>query len=215
MNSGESPLYYTPIDGQNLENMQKLLVPSLNQVPEVLKSVETGNLDHLMDQTLERTEATGTSEANKGSVISFPVFKGKNKRGPNKEGLESTAKKGGQRSRNESSLSVLTVKFLDLLRNSQNGMIDLNDAVSTLRVQKRRIYDITNVLEGIGYIQKFAKNTIKMINQEESDGMDKKLETQQKTLESLVGEEKTLDSEILDFQGALNELGSLFAFLMK
>jgi sugar-specific transcriptional regulator TrmB len=32
-----------------------------------------------------------------------------------------------------------------------------------LGVQKRRIYDITNVLEGIGYIQKIHKNKMKWV----------------------------------------------------
>lgn len=32
--------------------------------------------------------------------------------------------------------------------------------VSTVQVQKRRIYDITNVLEGIGLIDKKSKNNI-------------------------------------------------------
>lgn len=39
--------------------------------------------------------------------------------------------------------------------------MDLNDAVGKLAVQKRRIYDITNVLEGIGLIQKYKKNKIR------------------------------------------------------
>ena len=37
-------------------------------------------------------------------------------------------------------------------------MLDLNSAVKDLDVQKRRIYDITNVLEGIGLIRKVGKN---------------------------------------------------------
>jgi hypothetical protein len=37
----------------------------------------------------------------------------------------------------------------------------LNDAVLELKVQKRRIYDITNVLEGIGLICKERKNNIR------------------------------------------------------
>ena len=37
----------------------------------------------------------------------------------------------------------------------------MNEAVSKLNVQKRRIYDITNVLEGIGLIVKHRKNKIK------------------------------------------------------
>jgi hypothetical protein len=35
--------------------------------------------------------------------------------------------------------------------------------VERLKVQKRRIYDITNVLEGIGLIRKGGKNRIKWI----------------------------------------------------
>jgi transcription factor E2F3 len=39
--------------------------------------------------------------------------------------------------------------------------VDLNDASKRLEVQKRRIYDITNVLEGIGLIEKTIKNKIR------------------------------------------------------
>jgi transcription factor E2F3 len=44
------------------------------------------------------------------------------------------------------------------------GNLDLNDAVTTLEVKKRRIYDITNVLEGIGLIEKVSKNSVSWIN---------------------------------------------------
>ena len=37
----------------------------------------------------------------------------------------------------------------------------MNDAAAVLEVQKRRIYDITNVLEGIGLIEKTIKNKIR------------------------------------------------------
>jgi len=47
---------------------------------------------------------------------------------------------------------VLTKKFVELVQASPDHVLDLNMAVSTLKVQKRRIYDITNVLEGIGYV---------------------------------------------------------------
>ena len=39
--------------------------------------------------------------------------------------------------------------------------VDLNVAAEKLSVQKRRIYDITNVLEGIGLIEKTIKNKIR------------------------------------------------------
>ncbi|KAL6005400.1 E2F transcription factor 3 [Asimina triloba] len=45
--------------------------------------------------------------------------------------------------------------------NAEDGILDLNKAADTLEVQKRRIYDITNVLEGIGLIEKKLKNRIR------------------------------------------------------
>lgn len=36
----------------------------------------------------------------------------------------------------------------------------MNDASNVLQVQKRRIYDITNVLEGVGLLHKTSKNNI-------------------------------------------------------
>ena len=125
-----------------------------------------------------------------------------------KSSKKSTRPKTTTRSRNESSLSVLTVKFLEMLREAKNGKIDLNEAVNILKVQKRRIYDITNVLEGIGYIQKFAKNTIKLINQQESHGLNRKMEIQQQTLEILQNDEVKLDAEIVELQQNLTRLGN-------
>jgi transcription factor E2F2 len=64
------------------------------------------------------------------------------------------------RSRFDSSLGLLTKRFLGLLQSAENGILDLNLASVTLAVQKRRIYDITNVLEGIGLLKKISKNNI-------------------------------------------------------
>lgn len=66
------------------------------------------------------------------------------------------------RARTENSLGELTRKFIMLIRDSIEHMqVDLNEAAIQLNVQKRRIYDITNVLEGIGLIEKTIKNKIK------------------------------------------------------
>jgi len=58
----------------------------------------------------------------------------------------------------ESTLSALTERFIQLLddysTNHGEGELDLNIAVQELGVQKRRLYDITNVLEGVGLIKK-------------------------------------------------------------
>ena len=48
----------------------------------------------------------------------------------------------------------------DTIQASISGAIDLNEAAEQLSVQKRRIYDITNVLEGVGLIEKRSKNVI-------------------------------------------------------
>ncbi|NXR13092.1 E2F4 factor, partial [Semnornis frantzii] len=61
----------------------------------------------------------------------------------------------------EKSLGLLTTKFVSLLQEAKDGVLDLKLAADTLAVrQKRRIYDITNVLEGIGLIEKKSKNSI-------------------------------------------------------
>ncbi|KAI8082753.1 E2F/DP family winged-helix DNA-binding domain-containing protein [Halteromyces radiatus] len=68
-----------------------------------------------------------------------------------------------QSSRYDSSLGLLTKKFISLLRSSRHGDLDLNSAAAQLKVQKRRIYDITNVLEGIRLIEKNSKNHVRWI----------------------------------------------------
>lgn len=70
--------------------------------------------------------------------------------------------------RQEHSLGVLTQKFLELLMNSEEKTIDLNEAVQVIYTQilgvpKRRIYDITNVLEGVGLVEKKLKNIIQWV----------------------------------------------------
>ena len=67
---------------------------------------------------------------------------------------------GGGGARYDNSLGLLTQKFVDLLKRAPDGILDLNQAAEKLGVQKRRIYDITNVLEGIGLIVKKSKNNI-------------------------------------------------------
>lgn len=62
--------------------------------------------------------------------------------------------------RQAASLGVLTRRFLDVLRHQPSQKVDLNEVAQTLGVPKRRIYDITNVLEGIGMLDKLPKGCI-------------------------------------------------------
>ena len=65
-----------------------------------------------------------------------------------------------EKTRYDTSLGILTKKFVGLLKSTEDGVVDLNQAADVLEVQKRRIYDITNVLEGVGLIKKKSKNNI-------------------------------------------------------
>ena len=65
-----------------------------------------------------------------------------------------------EKTRYDTSLGLLTKKFVGLLTSAPDGVLDLNKAAEILDVQKRRIYDITNVLEGINLIVKKSKNNI-------------------------------------------------------
>lgn len=63
--------------------------------------------------------------------------------------------------RADKSLGLLAKRFIKMIQYSPYGRCDLNTAAEALNVrQKRRIYDITNVLEGIGLIEKRSKNMI-------------------------------------------------------
>ncbi|KAL0605145.1 Transcription factor E2F2 [Plecturocebus cupreus] len=96
------------------------------------------------------------------AVLEFPASKGKCIR---VDGLPSpkTPKSPGEKTRYDTSLGLLTKKFIYLLSESEDGVLDLNWAAEVLDVQKRRIYDITNVLEGIQLIRKKAKNNIQWV----------------------------------------------------
>jgi hypothetical protein len=66
-------------------------------------------------------------------------------------------------SRKDNSLGNLAKRFIALAESEQNNdnILDLNKAARILGVHKRRIYDITNVLEGISLIEKSSKNCIR------------------------------------------------------
>ena len=54
-----------------------------------------------------------------------------------------------QKQRNENSLGELTKNFIKYIKDKGENIVHINDVVKKLKVKKRRIYDITNVLEGM------------------------------------------------------------------
>ncbi|XP_036606410.1 transcription factor E2F3 isoform X1 [Trichosurus vulpecula] len=109
-----------------------------------------------------------------------------------------TPKSPSEKTRYDTSLGLLTKKFIQLLSQSPDGVLDLNKAAEVLKVQKRRIYDITNVLEGIHLIKKKSKNNVQWMGCSLSDdgGMLAQCQGLSKEVTELSQEEKKLDELI-------------------
>uniref|UniRef100_A0A1B6E4X6 E2F/DP family winged-helix DNA-binding domain-containing protein n=1 Tax=Clastoptera arizonana TaxID=38151 RepID=A0A1B6E4X6_9HEMI len=113
-------------------------------------------------------------------------------------------------SRFEKSLGLLTTRFVSLLQQAPEGVLDLKVAADLLAVkQKRRIYDITNVLEGIGLIEKKNKNIIQWkgagpgCNSQETSA---KLNSLKNEISALEEYEQTLDSHLQWIQQSLKNI---------
>lgn len=115
-----------------------------------------------------------------------------------------------KRQRQENSLGELTKSFISYVSNCKKDKININDVVRELHVKKRRIYDITNVLEGIGYIKKLAKNEISWIKKEaivQFDQKNKELKDDKaQELNNLIRENEKLDSYLQVVQKEIQTL---------
>ncbi|XP_014329348.2 transcription factor E2F6-like [Xiphophorus maculatus] len=94
-----------------------------------------------------------------------------------------------QKTRADNSLVLLTRKFAQRLNHCLGGVVDLNLVSSELKVSKRRLYDITNVLEGINLMKKTHKNHHQWLGGPVEDSLAR-------SLEALIEEEEKLDELI-------------------
>mmetsp|Transcript_30791 Transcript_30791/g.66070 ORF Transcript_30791/g.66070 Transcript_30791/m.66070 type:complete len:445 (+) Transcript_30791:509-1843(+) len=153
----------------------------------------------------------GGKGGKKGSKQVTPTGKGGRGGSPNTGGATPSQTPGSGSCRYDSSLGLLTKKFVMLMQDAEHGILDLNKAAEELHVQKRRIYDITNVLEGIGLIEKKQKNNIQWKGvSSSSTGMGgtntASQSNMQKQIEMMKEEEQKLDVEIQRTRESLQKL---------
>ncbi|XP_010539053.1 PREDICTED: transcription factor E2FC-like [Tarenaya hassleriana] len=108
--------------------------------------------------------------------------------------------------RYDSSLGLLTKKFINLIQEDKDRTLDLNYCAEVLEVQKRRIYDITNVLEGIGLIEKTTKNHIRWKGSDSFANLGSQMSRLKSEVASLQSEESQLNNHIRERQEALRAL---------
>ena len=114
----------------------------------------------------------------------------------------------------ENSLSQLTQNFLNYIKKKGRVKISINDLVNDLNVKKRRIYDITNVLQGIGYLDKMGKNNflwIKNNNSENNEHTPPNSESAKKDIisENYISNYSQLKKEFDELKSKNNELDDL------
>lgn len=131
------------------------------------------------------------------------------------EGLDSSARKRTRgtpstptEKRVENSLGNLTQRFVALVKHAEGGLLDLNAAAESLSVRKRRVYDITNVLEGIGLIEKTTKNVVQWKGGGFSSAEDsERFEELQRMVDELRQREELVDARVTKLKRELRSLG--------
>ncbi|XP_026881370.2 transcription factor E2F3 [Electrophorus electricus] len=166
---------YTPPHGANGTGQR----PALGRPP-AKRRLALDDVDHLYT-----TEAAKAPKTQNGAPLA--VLKS-----------NKTPKSPPEKTRYDTSLGLLTKKFVQLLGQSADGVVDLNQAADVLKVQKRRLYDITNVLEGVHLIKKKSKNNIQWMgcNLAEVGGALTQKQSLSSEVARLVQEERRLDELI-------------------
>ncbi|KAM4798761.1 transcription factor E2F6-like [Urocitellus parryii] len=113
----------------------------------------------------------------------------------------------GKKPRFNVSLVCLTKRFTDLIKSAPGGILDLNKAATTLGVPKRRLYDITGVLNGIDFVEKKSRNHVRWTGSDlsNSEALTQKQKLQEE-LANLAAMEGALDELIKDCAQQLFEL---------
>ncbi|KAM9255943.1 LOW QUALITY PROTEIN: transcription factor E2F2 [Cariama cristata] len=155
-----------------------------------------------------RSASAGRLPAKRKLDLEGPEFRTRGRAGTLAQIPAPDPKSPGEKTRYDTSLGLLTKKFIRLLSESPDGVVDLNRAAEVLEVQKRRIYDITNVLEGIQLIRKKSKNNIQWMGTGifEDAAVTAKQQVLRGELAELARTERTLDQILQDCALQLRQL---------
>lgn len=188
MSSRTRQVFVTPNSGHNSSGgprQKSLLVPVRSEARRRLNLDTTPQFDQEGFRTPIKT-APQSSSVKRRAAADFTVSPSPSKK----------ARSPLEKTRYETSLGLLTKKFVSLFHSDPSGTVDLNKASEGLGVQKRRIYDITNVLEGIGLVEKKSKNTVHWCGARNYD---------------LSAEHADLHTDLADLEAKENELDTLIA----
>ena len=99
---------------------------------------------------------------------------------------------------------------MQLIRASKDKIINLNMAATELCVHKRRVYDITNVLEGLGLLSKWSVSSARWIGGNIDDHIGSESENKENVVSSsgkfITQEEKNLDLQIAELNSKIEEM---------
>eukprot|EP00210_Caulerpa_lentillifera_P001574 g1512.t1 len=106
-----------------------------------------------------------------------------------------------------SSLGSLSKRFQELIEETEDGILDLREVADCLEVPKRRVYDVTNVLEGVDLLEKTSRNTVRwksgQIDCRKREFMD---EDKERNLELEIKQLEEMEAKFeLEIQNVLNK----------
>lgn len=131
----------------------------------------------------------------------------------------------------KNTLVDLTRAFISLLKEADGNEVELGEAEKRLDTSKRRLYDVANVLAGVGLVERHGKSLVRWVGRTicaNADNVRGVLEAKERELQYLIAQvDKSLDdvmkSKAFEEHGwvtpedvaRLDESGSLNMFALR
>jgi hypothetical protein len=94
-------------------------------------------------------------------------------------------------------LVALTQSFLKILADANGSEVELTNVEAALKTPKRRLYDVINVLSGVGLVERTGKSRVRMVLG--SSGPRLPLGHHERELDELI---RRVDHELLDISNS-------------